>query len=55
MGAHAAALANRLVEEAAEGSLHPGAAVLGLWGVAAGHAHEHEAAGHPREKRDLAG
>lgn len=32
-GAHAAALANRLVEEAAEGSLHPGAAVLGLWGA----------------------
>lgn len=32
-GAHAAALANKLVEEAAEGSLHPGAAVLGLWGA----------------------
>ena len=31
--AHAAALANKLVEEAAEGSLHPGAAVLGLWGA----------------------
>ena len=32
-GAHAKALAARLVEEASEGSLHPSAAVLGLWGA----------------------